>query len=92
MSAERILYPCYFDAALRRREGRRVARNLAVKSPDTSAIATVLRKMNLPHRLEEHHHPARWVEREGRVVVEWKGSKEDLIRKVATGLSRRRGA
>ncbi|HON41131.1 MAG TPA: signal recognition particle subunit SRP19/SEC65 family protein [Methanoculleus sp.] len=92
MSAERILYPCYFDASLRRREGRRVARNLAVKSPDTSAIATVLRKMNLPHRLEGHHHPARWVEREGRVVVEWKGSKEDLIRKVAAGLSGRRGA
>lgn len=92
MSAERILYPCYFDATLRRREGRRVARNLAVKSPDLSAIATVLRKIKLQHRLEERHHPAHWVEREGRIVVEWKGSKEDLIRKVATGLSGRRGA
>ncbi len=75
MSAERILYPCYFDAALRRREGRRVARNLAVKSPDTSAIATVLRKMNLPHRLEEHHHPARWVERKAGSLWNGKGAK-----------------
>ncbi|WP_243670551.1 signal recognition particle subunit SRP19/SEC65 family protein [Methanoculleus chikugoensis] len=33
MSAERILYPpCYFDATLERREGRRVAKNFGVKS------------------------------------------------------------
>jgi len=90
MSAERILYPCYFDATLKRREGRRVARNLGAKSPDTAAIGAVLRKMKVPHRVEEHHHPARWAEREGRIVAEWEGSKEDLIRKIARDLSGRK--
>ncbi len=90
MSVERILYPCYFDVTLQRREGRRVAKNLGVKSPDLPAIEAVLRKMKVPHRVEEHHHPARWAEREGRIVAEWEGSKEDLIRKVAGGLAGRK--
>ena len=90
MSAERILYPCYFDATLERREGRRVAKNLGVKSPDLPAIEAVLRKMKVPHRVEERHHPARWAEREGRVVAEWEGSKEEVIRKVAGGLAGRK--
>ncbi|WP_333582250.1 signal recognition particle subunit SRP19/SEC65 family protein [Methanoculleus bourgensis] len=90
MSAERILYPCYFDATLQRREGRRVPKELGVKSPDLPAIEAVLRKMKVPYRLEEHHHPARWAEREGRLVAEWGGSKEDLIRRVAKRLGDRK--
>ena len=89
MSAERILYPCYFDGTLQRREGRRVSRNLGVKSPDLPAIETALLKMKVPYRVEAHHHPAWWAEREGRVAVEWKGSKEDLIRKVAREIGRK---
>ncbi|MCK8518874.1 signal recognition particle subunit SRP19/SEC65 family protein [Methanoculleus sp. 7T] len=90
MSAERILYPCYFDATLERREGRRVPKNLGVKAPDLPAIEAVLRKMKVQYRVEEHHHPARWSEREGRIVAEWEGSKEDLIRRVAKGLGDRK--
>ena len=90
MSAERILYPCYFDATLQRRKGRRVPKELGVKSPDLPAIEAVLRKMKVPYRLEEHHHPARWAEREGRLVAEWEGSKEDLIRRVAKRLGDRK--
>ncbi|NLA38069.1 MAG: signal recognition particle protein Srp19 [Methanomicrobiales archaeon] len=86
MSAERILYPCYFDATLQRREGRRVPEGLGMKSPDLPAIEAVLRKMKIPYRLEDHHHPTHWAERKGRVVVEWEGSKEDLIRRVAKRL------
>jgi signal recognition particle subunit SRP19 len=90
MSVERILYPCYFDVTLQRREGRRVPRNLGVKSPELTAIEAVLRKMKVPHRVEEHHHPARWAEHEGRIVAEWDGSKGDLIRKVAGSLAGRK--
>nr|WP_303715762.1 signal recognition particle subunit SRP19/SEC65 family protein [Methanoculleus marisnigri] len=90
MSVERILYPCYFDVTLQRREGRRVPRNLGVKSPELTAIEAVLRKMKVPYRVEEHHHPARWAERQGRIVAEWEGSKEDLIRKVAGSLAGRK--
>jgi len=71
MSAERILYPCYFDGTLQRREGRRVSRNLGVKSPDLPVIEAALRKMKVPYRVEAHHHPAWWAEREGR--LRWSG-------------------
>jgi signal recognition particle subunit SRP19 len=90
MSAERILYPCYFDATLQRREGRRVRKGLAVKSPEPAVIEAALRRMDLQYRKEEHHHPARWAEREGRIVVEWEGSKEDLIQQVAQNLAGKR--
>ncbi|NLZ30317.1 MAG: signal recognition particle protein Srp19 [Methanomicrobiales archaeon] len=90
MSAERILYPCYFDATLQRREGRRVPKELGVKSPDLPAVEAAIRKMKVPYRLEQHHHPARWAEREGRIVVEWDGSKEDLIRRVTKRLGSRK--
>ncbi|WOX55163.1 MULTISPECIES: signal recognition particle subunit SRP19/SEC65 family protein [unclassified Methanoculleus] len=90
MSAERILYPCYFDVTLTRREGRRIAKNLGVKSPELSAVETILQGMKVPHRVEERHHPARWAQHEGRIVAEWEGSKGDLIRKVASGLARRK--
>ena len=90
MSVERILYPCYFDVTLQRREGRRVPKNLGVKSPELTAIEAVLRKMKVPHRVEEHHHPARWAEHEGRIVAEWEGSKGDLIREVAGSLAGRK--
>jgi len=90
MSAERILYPCYFDTSLKRREGRRVPKNLGVKSPELPAIEAALQRMKVPYREEGHHHPARWAEREGRIVVEWEGSKEDLIQKVARSLADRK--
>ncbi len=90
MSPERILYPCYFDASLLRREGRRVPRTLAMKSPTLSDLEAALKKMKVPYRVEEHHHPARWAEREGRIAVEWEESKEDLLRTVARHLTARR--
>lgn len=87
---ERILYPCYFDAALERSSGRRVPRSLAVKGPTLTDLERALRRERLPFRSEEKSHPAHWSRREGRIIVTWEGSKEELLRRVAKGLDVKR--
>jgi signal recognition particle subunit SRP19 len=80
---ECILYPCYFNAAYSRAEGRRVPRRLASKAPVLTDIERALKKASVSYRIEEHHHPAHWSRREGRIVAEWQQKKESLIRRVA---------
>lgn len=87
---ECILYPCYFNAAYSRAEGRRVPRSLGVKGPALTDIERALKKSGIAFRIEEHHHPAHWTRREGRVIVTWKESKQVLIRKVAQKLEARK--
>lgn len=83
MADERILYPCYFNAALPRRQGRRVPQDAGIKGPVLSDVERALRKLGMKFRVEEHHHPAHWMRKEGRVIVEWNKSKESLIKNVA---------
>ena len=84
MNPERTLYPCYFDRALTRSQGRRVPQEMARETPKTKAIHKAAKQAGLSARIEEGaSHPAYWGKQEGRVIVGWKGTKEELIRKIA---------
>lgn len=87
MEDERILYPCYFNAGLKRREGRRVPASAGTNKPDTQEIYKAAKKLGLKARTEESKHPGHWTEKGGRIVVSWKGSKEILIKKISAELS-----
>jgi signal recognition particle subunit SRP19 len=87
---ERILYPCYFNAALSREEGRRVPRSLGAKGPSASDIERALKRLAIPFEAQEHHHPAHWSRHEGRVIATWTGKKEALIKKVARAMEVRK--
>jgi signal recognition particle subunit SRP19 len=87
---ECILYPCYFNAAYSRAEGRKVPRNLGSKGPVLTDVERALDKIGVTYRVEEHHHPAHWARREGRLVADWKESKASLLKKVAQKLVVRR--
>ncbi|MHC1626461.1 MAG: signal recognition particle subunit SRP19/SEC65 family protein [Methanoculleaceae archaeon] len=78
-----ILYPCYFDAGIRRKEGRRISRSLAVKDAGRALLVEALKKGGFTFRVEDSPHPAHWFENEGRVVVSFDGPKTELIRRVA---------
>ena len=86
MKTERILYPCYFDATLTRRQGRRVPISLAAKNISRESFEGALNKSAVTYRFEEKPHPSRWFEREGRAVIAWDGNKEDLLKLVARHL------
>ena len=90
LSGERILYPCYFDAALPRSSGRRVPAALAVKGPTLQDLERALRKERLRFRAEEKPHPAHWSQHEGRLIVAWEGPKEELLRRVARSIDVKR--
>lgn len=84
MNPERTLYSCYFDSALTRSQGRRVPREMAQENPQIRAIHKAAKKAGLSARIEEGvAHPAHWPKNDGRVIVEWKGSKEELMKKIA---------
>jgi signal recognition particle subunit SRP19 len=89
-AGECILYPCYFNAAYSRAEGRRIPRSHGVKAPALTDLERALKKAGIPFRVEDKHHPAHWTRREGRLVVEWKEKKGLLIRKVAQRLEARK--
>jgi signal recognition particle subunit SRP19 len=86
MEKDRILYPCYFNASLERRQGRRVPLGLAQKGIAMQDLERALKRSKLKYRVETGSHPAFWHRREGRVVVPWSGSKEALLRRVAGSL------
>jgi signal recognition particle subunit SRP19 len=90
LSGERVLYPCYFDSTLDRSSGRRVPSGLAVKGPTLQDLERALKREQIRFRAEEKHHPARWHLREGRLIVAWQGSKEELLRRVAKSLDVKR--
>jgi signal recognition particle subunit SRP19 len=86
MADECMLYPCYFNAALTRRQGRRVPHQGTAKVPSLADIERALKRSGLKFHTEDQHHPAHWERHEGRVVVEWKKGKGVLIKKVAQHL------
>jgi len=87
----RILYPCYFDIGLKRREGRRAARKHSVKNPSVQDLVRAAKATGISARTETATHPKWWIGGGGRVVVEWDGSKEELIRLIGVNLRKMPG-
>ena len=86
--ALRTVYPCYFDSSLTRKEGRRVSKSEAVTQPNLSRISRAAKAAGLSVAEEDASasHPARWFAKEGRLVVEYAGSKEELLHTIASRL------
>jgi signal recognition particle subunit SRP19 len=85
-----ILYPCYFNASLSRREGRRVPRSRGTKGAVIGDIERALKRAGIPYQVENHHHPAHWTRHEGRIIARWSERKGALIRKISQMLEGKR--
>lgn len=81
-----ILYPCYFDAKLKRNEGRRVSRAVAVQTPAIQDIERALASCGVKYRREKKSHPSWWWKHEGRVIADCSGPKTSLLMQVAEEL------
>lgn len=82
-----ILYPCYFDRSLKRSEGRRTSRAMSVQEPSPSTIERILKSNKITFTHEEKSHPAYWWKREGRFMVDYTGTKRELISIIGKALS-----
>jgi len=81
-----ILYPCYFDSELMRSEGRRVSRDMGVTHPEPGDIERILKSNNIPFTRESKSPPSYWWKHQGRFVVEYPGTKHELISLISSGL------
>src|SRR3990170_1798340 len=74
-----IIWPAYFDLAKTRKKGRRVPKNLEIKE--------AAEKLGLKHEVivEKGFPKTPWL-KTGMILVEKKGSKEQIIKKIARQL------
>ncbi|HVL49006.1 MAG TPA: signal recognition particle subunit SRP19/SEC65 family protein [Candidatus Thermoplasmatota archaeon] len=86
-----VLWPAYFDEALPR-PIRRVPKALAIENPTADEIAKAAQRLSLSPILEKGvAHPRFHRFRQGRVLVEIRGSKAVLIQQIAADLKAARG-
>ncbi len=86
-----IIWPAYFDSAKTRKEGRRVPKNLAVQSPKIMEIQEAAQKLSLGFEVvaNKGYPKAPWM-KTGMLLVEKKGSKEQVISRIAKQLLKAR--
>ncbi len=87
-----VVWPVYLDAARARNEGRLVPAANAVKAPKVYEIVRAAEKLGLhPEAVKDKAHPATWSDRSGMVLVDDKGPKSELLRKIGAEIVRMRG-
>jgi signal recognition particle subunit SRP19 len=85
------LYPAYFDLDKTRREGRRVARELAVSKPRLEELAEAVKQLGLEAKVVEGTRYSRcWWGPQGMVLVRRGMRKEELLRMVARAMKEAR--
>ena len=87
-----LIWPAYFDSNRTRKMGRRVSKNLAVKSPKIQELIDVVSKLGFQCELiPEVSYPKKpWV-KTGLLLIENKYPKEQLINKIAKQFVKIRG-
>jgi signal recognition particle subunit SRP19 len=82
-----VIWAAYFDANISRENGRRVPKKLALPAPDIDKIYAIAKSLNLNPVLEkDKRYPSRWWESRGRVIVDKRQSKGDIIKIIAKRL------
>lgn len=78
------IWPQYLDKNLTLKEGRKIAKEYAVNEPSLSDIERAVKRLGLQHSVQkEFSYPGKWYEKSGRILVEWEGTKLELLREVS---------
>lgn len=82
-----LIWPAYFDKSRTRKMGRRVSKNLAIKSPKIKDLIDVVSKLGIECELNpEVKYPKKPWRTKGSLLIEKKYPKEELIRRIANEL------
>ena len=81
-----VLWPIYFDKNASRKQGRRIPKKIAIENPGIQDIFKVAQQLSLNPAIEQKSYPATWWKK-GRVLVDKKENKSDIIKLIATRLS-----
>ncbi len=78
------IWPQYLNKNLTLKEGRKIAKEDAVSDPTISDIERAVKRLGLQYNIQkEVSYPGKWYEKSGRILVEWEGTKLELIREVS---------
>jgi len=79
-----ILWPVYFDSSKTRKEGRKVPKSVAVSNPNLAELQRVAEHLRLKPEAEANtaHSAAPW-RKTGRIWVQKKGAKMQILMKIA---------
>ncbi len=86
-----VIWPQYFDSSLSRRMGRKVSSELAVPSPKPEEIERALRAAGLKFESKKARYPRTWWQESKMFIIEFEGSKTELLKIVAAELKKLRG-
>ena len=88
---KQFLWPAYFDIELNRLQGRRIAKNFALKGVKVEEIFEVARELELKPVLLANtaHHRQPWLKR-GAVLIDKKESKTRIVRDIARRIRKSR--
>ena len=82
-----IIWPLYFDKTLTRKQGRKVAKKFAVDKPQIDVLMKAAQSLGLHPILEKSaSHPSRPFLKEGRLLVNKKTSKIEMLKQIANRL------
>jgi signal recognition particle subunit SRP19 len=82
-----VIWPIYFDKSLSRNKGRKVNKKLSVDKPNLENIFKAIKSLGLQPIIERDcAHPSRQWKREGRILIEKKGSKSKLLLQISNRL------
>ena len=78
------IWPQYLDKNLTLKEGRKIAKEYAVKEPSLNEIEKALKRLGLTYNVQkERAYPGKWYEKSGRVLVEYENTKLELIKEIS---------
>ena len=78
------IWPQYLNKELSINEGRKIAKEDSVKEPTINDIERALKRLGLTFELEkDKSYPGKWYEKSGRALVEWEGTKWELIKEIS---------
>ena len=78
------IWPQYLNKELSINEGRKIAKEDSVKEPTINEIERALKRLGLTFELEkDKSYPGKWYEKSGRALVEWEGTKLELIKEIS---------
>ena len=78
------IWPQYINKNLTINEGRKISKEFAVKDPSLNDIERALKRLGLKYSVQkEVSYPGKWYEKSGRVLVEWEGTKLELLKEVS---------
>jgi signal recognition particle subunit SRP19 len=79
-----IIWPVYLDSTKTKSEGRKIPRESSVKAPRLREISQAAKKLGLNPSTEKHKaYPTSWWEGSGRVIVDRKMGKRELLLKLS---------